>query len=110
MATRSPAQLPAAKRQLKCVGPGSRDAGEVRLVEDEWAEDQVTFHDRPMAGRPLGAIGPVAKDERIERRLTIGLGGRTEVSFALKAISVDGLRFSSREGQSPPELVIACER
>ena len=100
----------AVKLRLKCGGPGSRDAGAVYTVEGEWDEKKITFAHRPLARRKIGVIGKVGEKEFVELPLAIQLDGLSEISILLRPTSTDGIRYDSREGITPPELIIAYEK
>ncbi|NOZ23258.1 MAG: PQQ-binding-like beta-propeller repeat protein [Planctomycetes bacterium] len=84
----------------------SRDSGCVYAVKGEWDEKTITYENKPALGEKVGVIGKIENGERIERDLNIDLDGRKEVSLAIVPTSCDGASYLSREGGSPPELIV----
>lgn len=97
------------KLRLQCLGPGSIDAGKAYAVTEPWEENAVTWNRQPKRGRRIGVIGAVGEKEKIERRLALVDPEAKELSVALVPTSTDGIRYSSREGEAPPELVVVYE-
>lgn len=99
----------AVKLRLKCLGPGSRDAGNVYLAPNDWEEKTITYENCPAPIRRIGKIGKVSPKAAIERPLAISFEGN-EISILLRPTSTDGIRYGSRESKDSPELMIAYER
>lgn len=96
----------AAKLRLKCLGPGSRDAGNAYLVSNDWDERKITYNHRPSPIRRVGKIAEVGPKAEIERQLALKIEG-DEISLLLRPTSTDGIRYGSREGKEAPALIIA---
>ncbi|MFQ5638143.1 MAG: DNRLRE domain-containing protein [bacterium] len=72
-----------------------------------WREGGLIWDNAPVvAGAPLSVLGPVAIGEIVEFDVTAEIHGNGFYSFALKNNSGDAVRYSSKEGTSPPELSI----
>lgn len=84
----------------------SGDSGKLCLVETPWEEGKITYQNRPTPGAEVGVLGAVGRDQWEERRLNVDLTGRKELSVAIVPTSCDGASYISREGKTPPELVI----
>ena len=103
-----PGKPVAAKLRLKCLGPGSRDAGNAYLASNDWEEKKITYKTKPAPIRRIGKIGNVGEKAQVERQLAVRLEGE-EISILLRPTSTDGIRYGSRESKDSPELVIAYE-
>ena len=98
-----------AKLRIRVVdGPyaQSNDSGRIRLVEGKWSENSVTFSNAPSLGKEVGRLGKVERGQWVERDLELDLKGRKELSLALVPTTTDGASYVSREGGSPPQLVV----
>ena len=98
----------AAKLRLKCLGPGSRDAGNAHLAPNDWTEKKITYKNRPAPLRRIGKIGNVSEKATVERLLALDLGQK-EITILLRPTSTDGIRYGSRESKDSPELIVAYE-
>lgn len=98
----------AAMLHLKCLGPGSRDAGNIYLAPNDWDENKITYRNHPAPTRRIGKIGKVGEKASIERQLALSFDDE-EISILLRPTSTDGIRYGSRESQRSPELVIAYD-
>jgi len=87
----------------------SADAGDVYLAEDPWEEMEITYSNRPVPTERVGALGEVKLDAVEERLLLLDLRGRKEVTLVIKPTSTDAAVFVSREGDDPPQLIVAYE-
>jgi hypothetical protein len=97
--------------KLRCrIRNGSKDAGQVRLVEVPWPEKDITWNTRVMPGRVIGRLGEAPKEGVLEARLVTDLRGQRELSIAMTPTTLDGYNFDSREGEHPPELIVAYEK
>jgi PKD repeat protein len=85
----------------------SDDGGSVYEVASGWTESGITWSNAPaIGGAPLAAAGPVAAGQWVELDVTSAVRGDGSVSFALASASSNSAYYSSREGASPPELVV----
>ncbi|MFT4689519.1 MAG: outer membrane protein assembly factor BamB [Limisphaerales bacterium] len=99
----------AAKLRLKCLGPGSQDAGNVYVVSTDWKESEITYSNKPGPKRRIAKIGLVKPKETIERTLVLGAGTNGEFSILIRPTSTDGIRYGSSESKDFPELIVAYE-
>ncbi|MFQ5641183.1 MAG: DNRLRE domain-containing protein, partial [bacterium] len=96
-----------AKIRLK-VRNGSDDGGSMYTVSDNgWDEGSITWNNAPsISGSPLSSVGNVSEDDVVEFDVTSAISGDGVYSFGMKSGSNDIARYSSKEGATPPELVI----
>jgi Right handed beta helix region/Fibronectin type III domain len=71
-----------------------------------WTERGITWSTRPSIGGAAYDVGAVATGTWVEWDVTAIVTGNGTYSFALVGTSSDGLNLSSREGATPPELVV----
>jgi outer membrane protein assembly factor BamB len=98
-----------AKLRLRCLGDGSRDAGNVYLVPNDWNEMEITYEKRPAPLRRIGKVGNVGRNATVHSQLALAFEG-DEISILLRPTSTDGIQYGSRESKKSPELVIAYEK
>jgi outer membrane protein assembly factor BamB len=84
----------------------SSNAGRICLVDQPWKEMEVTYRNRPNAGREVAKMGPVAANEIAERDLNVDLTGMKEVCLMLDPTTCDGIYFQSHESGTPPILIL----
>jgi Domain of unknown function (DUF1929)/Carboxypeptidase regulatory-like domain/IPT/TIG domain len=105
-----------AKLRLYVTNPSDL-AGQVYSVSNDyqntttpWVETGatgITWNNAPtIAGTPLSSAGIAAQDTWVEFDVTSAITGNGIVNFGLKAASTDEVRFSSREGSNPPQLIV----
>ena len=99
----------AIKLRLQCLGPGSREVGDVYRTDNDWEEEGITFNKQPHRGRRIGQVGKVAEKANLEERLIFIADEDEEFSILLQPTSTDGIRFGSRESKMPPELVVVYD-
>lgn len=90
------------------VNNGSSNGPSLYATDNSWTETGITWNNRP--GPTTGAIanlGAIAADTWAEYDLTTYVTGDGTYSFVLLPDSSDGVRFESREGSPPPELVLS---
>jgi hypothetical protein len=105
-----------AKLRLFVTNP-SDQAGQAFSVSDNyqatttlWAEGGINWNNAPtIAGTPLSSVGAATQNAWVEFDVTSAISGNGTISFGLKATSTDEVRFSSKEGDNPPQLVIEQE-
>jgi hypothetical protein len=85
----------------------SRDGPAVYLTDTSWVEAEITWNTRPT--RTGGAIdnkGRIGSQAWVEYNVTSQVAENGTFSFVLAPDSSDGIAFSSRESNYPPELII----
>jgi hypothetical protein len=86
---------------------GSVNGPAVYATSSGWSETGLTWNNRP--GSTSGAVddkGWVSTNSWVEYDVTGLVGGDGTYGFLLATDTTDGVTFSSREGSSPPELVV----
>ncbi len=92
------------------VGNGSTDGPGLYGTDNSWEENGLTWNNQPgPTTGVLANIGSVAKDTWAEYDLTGHVTGDGTYSFVFIADGSDGIKFESREGSPPPELVLTFE-
>ena len=72
-----------------------------------WTEDGINGNNAPaITGSSLDSAGDPNEDVWVEFDVTLVVTGNTTYSFALKGNSVNSVKYSSKEGDFPPELVV----
>ncbi len=88
-------------------GNGSPNGPEVYGTDASWTETEITWNNRPAPTTSAFAnTDNVGENAWIEYDVTSYVTGDGTYSFALVANSEDGLTFSSREDDQPPQLVV----
>jgi|GEM_PF-376794 len=93
---------------------GSIDGGEVYAVSNTysrtnfpWVEEGMDWTNKPdLGGDILSTVGKVAANTWVEFDVSGAITGDGTFSFGLKNRSSDKVIYSSKEGGSPPELVV----
>jgi hypothetical protein len=95
------------KLRLFVTNP-SNDGGGSYAVDNGWTETGILWTNAPpISGSALAQPGPVALGTWVELDLGSGaVAGNGTFSFALKSASTDSAEYSTREGASPPQLVV----
>jgi PKD repeat protein len=89
------------------VTDGTDNAGAWYTVAPTWAESTLTWANAPViAGTPVATGGSIAANSWIEVDVTSAVTGNGPISFAGLPASTNSLRYSSKEGLNPPQLVI----
>jgi hypothetical protein len=89
------------------VSNASSDGPGIYGTGNSWAETGITWNNRPAPTTgALANIGVAAPDTWVEYDLTGHITGDGIYSFVFLPDSSDGIRFESREGSPPPELVL----
>jgi hypothetical protein len=89
------------------VTAGSGDGPAVYPVESTWEESGITWETRPVfQGSVLDDKDRLTGDTWVEYNVTPQVTQNGTFSFVFMADSGDGVEFSSREGNHPPELVV----
>ena len=90
------------------VSSGSSDGPEVYGTDNSWTETGITWNNRPAPTTGVIAnLGSAARDTWAEYDVTGYVTGDGTYSFMLLPDSSDGIKFESREGSPPPELVLS---
>ncbi len=72
-----------------------------------WTEDGVTWSNAPViTGSPLADAGSVSSGSWIELDVTSAVTGSGVFSFGIRSTSSNSVRYSTKEGSNPPELVV----
>lgn len=73
-----------------------------------WTETAITWNNQPARSEAaIGDVGDLLTDRWVEYDVTSLVTGNASYAFALIPDSRDGTDFSSREGRTPPQLVIS---
>jgi hypothetical protein len=89
------------------VTNGSSNGPAIHGTANTWTETGLTWNNRPAAA--TGALdnkGNMASGAWVEYNVTAYVTGNGTYSFVLLADSSDGVTLYSREGSSPPQLVL----
>jgi hypothetical protein len=90
------------------VSNGSSNGPSLYLTDNTWTETGITWNNRPApTSSAIADIGSVVADTWAEYDLTAQITGDGTYSFVFLPDGTDGIRFDSREGSSPPQLVLA---
>jgi hypothetical protein len=89
------------------VSNGSSNGPSLYATDNSWTETGITWNNQPGAtSGALADIGSIAANNWAEYNLTAHISGNGTYSFVFLPDSSDGIRFDSREGNPPPELVL----
>ncbi len=90
------------------VNNGSEDGPGVYGTGDNWTETGITWINRPApTTAAIANTGSAAVDTWVEYDVSSYITGDGVYNFVLLHDGSDGIRFYSREGNPPPELVIS---
>jgi len=84
----------------------SEEGALVSFVDGEWTETETTWSSAPPVGAPITPLAGGLGAAVAEVDVTAAVAGNGKASFYLSTESDDGLDFDSREGATPPTLVI----
>jgi VCBS repeat-containing protein len=88
----------------------SPDGGSVYPVSNAWDEASLVWNSAPViGGTPVATAGAAATGTWVELDVTSAIVGNVDHSFALTSGLSNAVRYSSKEGASPPELVITFQ-
>ena len=96
-----------ARLRVYCTTDATRNGPAAYSTGNTWTETGITWNNRP--ARTSGATdnkGSISKNTWVEYDVTSLLAANGTYSFVLAGDSNDDVRFSSREGSNPPQLVI----
>ncbi|MBA3819565.1 MAG: DNRLRE domain-containing protein [Deltaproteobacteria bacterium] len=88
------------------VTNGTTNGPALRATSNAWSETAITWSNQPAAGALAENKGSIAQGAPVEYDVTSLVTGNGTFSFALIPDSSDGFAASSREGATPPVLVI----
>jgi hypothetical protein len=75
-----------------------------------WTESGLTWSNAPpISGTPVATAGAAAVGAWVEFDVTGAVAGSGFVSFGIQSLSDDSVRYSSKEGADPPQLVVELE-
>ncbi|HLO27711.1 MAG TPA: DNRLRE domain-containing protein [Anaerolineales bacterium] len=96
-----------ARLRLYTTTNGTRNGPAVYATEAAWAETGLNWNNRPArTSQAADNKGTLRTNAWVEYDVTPLVTGNGTISFVLAADSSDGVRFSSRQGKQPPQLVI----
>ena len=74
-----------------------------------WTETGITWANAPaISGVPIGTLGPVPSNARVEFDLGHTIQGPGVWSFGLRNSTPDAINYGSRESSRPPELLLVA--
>jgi hypothetical protein len=102
--------IQSAKMRVFCTTNGTGNGPIAYLANSTWTESSgggVNWNTQPaLASGPLDNKAAIGTNTWSEYDVTASITGNGSYTFALVAESSDGIVFSSREGSTPPQLVI----
>jgi acid phosphatase type 7 len=102
-----PGPVQSTKLRVYDTTNGSKNGPAVYATGTEWSEAGLTWNNRPArASDVLDNKGAFGTSSWVEYNVTSLVSGNGTYSFVLVADSSDGVKFSSREGGAPPQLVL----
>ena len=97
----------AARLRVYATTNGTKNGPAIYAAGTAWTETGITWNKRP--ARTSSAVdnkGTIGTSSWVEYDVTSLVTGNGTFSFVLAADSSDGVRFSSREGSRPPQLIV----
>jgi hypothetical protein len=89
------------------VTNGSTNGPSIYGTDNTWTETGLIWNNRPAAtSGAVANLGAATANTWAEYNVTAQITGNGTYSFVLLPDSSDGIRFDSREGSSPPQLVL----
>jgi hypothetical protein len=89
------------------VTNGSSNGPSIYGTDNTWTETGITWNNRPAATTgAIANLGAAAVDTWVEYNVTAHITSNGTFDFVLVPDSTSGVTFSSREGTSPPQLVL----
>jgi hypothetical protein len=96
-----------AQLRLYVTDNGTQDGPAVYSTSDSWTENSITWNNRPArTSDALDNKERLGTNSWVEYDVTSLVTGSGTLSFVLVADSSDGVVFSSREGEQPPQLML----
>ena len=103
--------IQSAKLRVYCTTNGTANGPAAYLADSQWIESGtggMTWNTQPaLLSGAFDNKGAIGMDSWVEYDFTALVTGNNTYTFALVADSSDGITFSSREGTTPPQLVVA---
>ena len=101
------------KLRVFCTTNGTTNGPAVYLSDNNWIESGaggITWNTQPaLLGGVVDNVGAFGTSTWVEYNVTSMVTGNGTYTFALVADSTDGVTFSSREGTTPPQLVVTTQ-
>ncbi len=98
---------PQSARLRLFVTEESNSGGSLFLVPSSWTETGISWSSQPsLPATSLATAGAAAGGEWVELDVSSAVLGPGIVSFAVAGGTANGVLYSSREGATPPELVV----
>lgn len=98
------------KLRVYCTTNGTKNGPAAYLADSNWIErgtSGITWNTQPaLLSGAFDNKGAIGTESRVEYDVTALVAGNGTYTFALVADGTDGVTFSSREGTSPPQLVV----
>src|SRR5215212_10727270 len=89
---------------------GTKNGPAIYATDPSWTETAITWNNRPdRTSAEVDNKARIATSSWVEYNVTSRVSGDGTFSFVLAADSGDGVRFSSREGRHPPELIVTLK-
>jgi hypothetical protein len=89
------------------VTNGSANGPSIYGTDNSWTETGITWNNRPAPTTgAIANLGAATASTWVEYNVTAYVTGNGTYSFEFLPDSTDGIRFVSREGTSPPQLVL----
>jgi hypothetical protein len=89
------------------VTNGSSNGPSLYLTDNSWTETGITWNNRPAAtSGAVANVDTMTAGTWTEYNITAQITGNGTYNFVFKPDSTNGVTFNSREGGSPPQLVL----
>ena len=105
--TEVPSSFQSARLRIYVTDNGTDNGPAVYATDNSWDESSITWNNRPSrTGDALDNRDNLGTNSWVEYDVSSAITGSGTFSFVLIADSSDGVVFSSREGDQPPQLVL----
>jgi hypothetical protein len=99
-----------ARLQLQCSNKSPFGGAIYAISNNSWQETTVTYNNRPaIDGSALHALGTVSVGDIVELDVTAAISGNGTYNFAMNSNNKNGADYYSREGSTPPILIITTD-
>jgi acid phosphatase type 7 len=103
----APSPIQSAQLRIYVTDNGTQNGPAIYATDNSWDESSITWSNRPPpTSDALDNKGHLGSNSWVEYDVTSVVTGSGTFSFVLVADSSDGVIFSSREGNQPPQLVL----